>query len=1017
MSLRTKILLVLLSLIVSYLGLTYLIQRTLIFPSFEALQSDRADTSVARVEGALQTITATVNAMCTDTAHWDETYDYMRGLSPDYPQINFNHYFYKEADFNLVMIFDREGRVTFEEAYDLEIDEFVPIEDIFAEPFAADDPLIHHMSPESNVTGLILTRRGPLLVASNTILTSESTGPIAGTMLLGRFLDASKITEIREEMDIEFNLLNPANDLPREDRRALRALLASKASGLLHETREDHLVSYRVLRDIRGEPALLLRVEMPRPIAAIGLSAVQLALILLGLAGLLFMATIWIMLQRLVMRPVSSLTDHVSGLRESGDLTRRVQLGREDEIGTLARQFDALTGELEQARQEMAHARDAALEVGRLKGEFLATMSHEIRTPMSGIMGMSDLLLRTPLTDKQQRYADTIQRSADGLLGTLNDILDISKLEARSVELERRDFGLRSLVEEVAQAFAGPAHAKGLELLCAIPLELDAICRGDPSRLRQILVNLLSNAVKFTRRGEVVLEVAAAPAQGGGYAVRFEVRDTGIGISPENSAHIFYPFSQADASTTRQFGGTGLGLAICKRLTELMGGEIGVESRPGVGSTFWLEIPLESSGMGASVWKLAPTSLGGLRALIAYDNPTGRELLERQLSSWEMRWQSVGSGGEVLEALRAAAGRGKPFDLLLLDADMPDIQGGELVRAIRADDSIANISLVMLCSVTSESDLDATDIQRHLVKPVRQSDLFDCMSAVLGHAAGGSGPTREAPENAASGMQIRVLLVEDNAASQDVVMAMLEDMECRVEVVNDGQEALDAMASRHYDVVLMDCQMPVMDGYQATAEIRRREAAESVERGVPIVALTAHAAEGEREKCLEAGMDDYLSKPFRQDALREVLERWSGAPAVGPPERPDAGAAAASGTSRGAGEDGPIDFAALDAIRALESAQQPALLADLIRNHRERAAELTEDLLWALEDADVEGVRKAAHSLETGSGNVGALAVAALCREVEWLVRNGDLARAKAAFDRLVEENARAQETLEAAIT
>jgi signal transduction histidine kinase/DNA-binding response OmpR family regulator len=740
--------------------------------------------------------------MSLDTAHWDVIYDYMHGRVPGFPQDNFNLYFYKEADFNLAMIFDRQGRALSEEAYDLENDEFIPIEDIFPEPFAADDPLIPHAAPESSVTGLILTRRGPLLIASNTILTTDGRGPIAGTMLLGRFLDASKITEIREKMEIDFSLLSPADVLPREDRRVLRALLASEASGVRHETREDHLVSYRVLRDVHGEPALLLRVEMPRAIAGIGLSAVQLALILLALAGLLFMATIWILLQRLIMTPVSSLTDHVSGLRESGDLTRRVRLKRKDEIGTLARQFDALTGELEQARQEMAHARDAALEVGRLKGEFLTTMSHEIRTPMSGIMGMSDLLLRTPLSDKQQRYADTIQRSANGLLDTLNDILDISKLEARSVELERRDFGLRSLVEEVAEAFAGPAHAKGLELLCAIPLEMDAICRGDPSRLRQILVNLLSNAVKFTRRGEVVLEVAAAPAKGGGYAVRFEVRDTGIGISPENCARIFYPFSQADASTTRQCGGAGVGLAICKRLTELMGGEIGVESCLGVGSTFWLEIPLESSGLRASVWKLAPTTLGGLRALIAYDNPTGRELLERQLSSWEMRWQSVGSGGDVLEALRAAAGRGKPFDLLLLDADMPDIQGGELVRAIRADDSIANISLVMLCSVTSESDLDATDIQRHLVKPVRQSDLFDCMSAVLGHAAGGSGPTREAPENAASGMQIRVLLVEDNAASQDVVMAMLEDMECRVEVVNDGQEALDAMASRHYDVVL-----------------------------------------------------------------------------------------------------------------------------------------------------------------------------------------------------------------------
>jgi CheY-like chemotaxis protein/HPt (histidine-containing phosphotransfer) domain-containing protein len=323
----------------------------------------------------------------------------------------------------------------------------------------------------------------------------------------------------------------------------------------------------------------------------------------------------------------------------------------------------------------------------------------------------------------------------------------------------------------------------------------------------------------------------------------------------------------------------------------------------------------------------------------------------------------------------------------------------------------------MLYSVTSEEGLDETDIQRNLVKPVRQSGLFDCLSAVLGHIAAGRGSAREAPEVAVSAIGIRALVVEDNPANQEVVMAMLEYMECRVDAVNDGQEALDALASRHYDIVFMDCQMPVMDGYQATVEIRRREVAESAGRGVPIVALTAHAAEGEREKCIESGMDDYLSKPFRQDQLREVLERWSGARAVGAPVAPDAGAAAAPGASREGDEHAPIDFAALDAIRALESPQQPTLLADLVRIHRERSAELIEDLRWALEDADAEAVREAARSLETGSGNLGARAVAALCREVEWTARNGDLARAKDAFDRLVEEGARAQDALEAAIT
>ncbi|HEY5658802.1 MAG TPA: response regulator, partial [Myxococcota bacterium] len=551
---------------------------------------------------------------------------------------------------------------------------------------------------------------------------------------------------------------------------------------------------------------------------------------------------------------------------------------------------------------------------------------------------------------------------------------------------------------------------------CAVPPDLEAICRGDPTRLRQILVNLLSNAVKFTKRGEVVLTAAATAEADGGYLVRFEVRDTGVGIPPEQCARIFYPFSQADASTTREFGGTGLGLAICKRLAELMGGEIGVDSEPGVGSTFWVEVPLEGSGMGASVWRLAPTSLGGLRALIAYENPTGRRLLEEQLSSWEMRCQCVASGGDTLDALRAAAERGRPFDLLLLDGDMQDIQGPELVRTIREDARIANVSLVMLCSVTSEGAVEESDLQRSLTKPVRQSHLFDSLSAVLGHAAESRGSAEEGAEEAAGGMGIRVLLAEDNLANQEVVAAMLDDLGCRLDVVNDGQEALEALASRHYDIVLMDCRMPVMDGYQAAEEIRRREVEQSVERGVPIVALTAHAVEGEREKCIESGMDDYLAKPFRQDQLRQTLERWLGAPSAGPPAVRDPDAAAARGAPRSGDADDIIDFAALDALRALETPQQPTLLVDLIRHHRDRTAELIEDLSWALEEGDVEVIRETARALETGSGNVGARGVAAFCREVEWLARNGDLAGAKAAFDRLVEENARAQTALEAAL-
>jgi len=1011
MSLRTKILLVLLALIVGYAGLNYGVQRAFIFPSFDALQSSLASTNLARVEGALEAVVQSLDANCKDTAHWDETYAFMQGKNPTYPEDNFPRLFYIEADFTIVMFVAPDGRILFGQAYDHESDSFVPLEELLPKPLAASDPLLHHEHLQSNLKGLLVTPRGPVAVSANAILKSNSEGPIAGTMILGRFLDSTKLADIRDKIEIDFALLQRDHVREHSDAAALRRLRASAGTDL-HEAGGENLVSYRMIDDIYGEPAFLLRAEMPRAITALGLSATQLGVALVILAGALFLIAIWILLKWLILAPVSRLTCHISELRESGDLTRRIRLTRSDELGTLARQFDALTEELEDARQEMTRARDAALEMARLKSSFLATMSHEIRTPMNGMVGMSELLLGTELNEKQRRYAETIQRSADGLLSILNDVLDLSRLEAGKVELEVRDFGIRSLVEEMALLFAGSAHAKGLELVCSIPPDLDAICKGDANRLRQILINLIGNAIKFTKRGEVVIDVSVTQTSEELYSVRFEVRDTGIGISSENRAHIFDAFAQVDASTTRQFGGTGLGLAICRRLVGLMGGEIGFEGEPGRGSVFWLEVPLERSGMAGSVWKLAPTSLGGIRVLIAHDNRASAALLERQLSSWQMPCKAVGRGDDALDALREAVDLGEPYELVLLDMDMPDMRGSEVVRAIRDEARIADVLLVVLCSLTAQDNLDELDVQGRLIKPVLQSALFDCLSTVLGHAK----ERREAPaehceENGVAGGQ-RVLLVEDNAVNQEVVAAMLEDMGYRFDVVNNGQEALGAVAARHYDAVLMDCQMPVMDGYRATREIRRREAEERAGRRVPILALTASAVEGDREQCLEAGMDDYLCKPFRQRELREMLARCC-------VERADGGCTAPSdGTGRATagGAVGPIDPTALDEIRALQSEKRPNLLADLIGSYLERTEELVADVREAIEDGACGALFEVAHALKSSSSNVGAHEIVSLCDRLGAISRAGELSRAKAVLDQLEAAHARARDALRAVI-
>ena len=1007
MSLRNKILLTLFALIVSYVALTYSIQRTLIYPSFDELQNDLAAANLARIEGAIDAIIGTTNRMCTDTAHWDPSYAYMLGENPEYATDNFNRYFYIEADFNFVMIFDREGNVVWSDAFDIENETSLSIDQILLGPIKPEDPIAARGAENANVYGLMATRLGPAVVVSSSILKTTGDGPSLGALLLGKVLDDTTLRGISRRVDVEFELFEISGGLSGTYFPGLQSTTTG-VDPVEHVTQGDELVSSKILKDVYGNPTFMLRGNTPRSITAVGLSAVQLAMILIVVAGLLVLAVNWILLQHLILKPVSSLTRHISKLRASGDLSDRLELERSDELGTLAGQFNALTGELKSARDEMVTTRDQAVELARIKSEFLATMSHEIRTPMNGVVGMAELLTRTPLSEKQKRFASTIQSSANSLLGIINDILDLSKLESGRLELECRDFGIRSVVEEIVNMFAGPAHAKGLELVCAIPPELDAICKGDPNRLRQVLTNLVGNAIKFTKRGEVILEVAVEEENENEYGIRFSVRDSGIGIPEDQQALVFDAFSQADASTTRQFGGTGLGLTICRRLVELMGGEIGVDSKPGFGSTFWLTLQLERSGMASSVWKLAPTSLGGIRVLIAHDNPTSRRLLEDQLAAWGMWYASTASGSEALEMLQTAAGGEEAFELFIADADMPDLQGAELMRKIRADRKNANIPVVMLCSVTSENDLEEPNIRACLTKPVLQSALFDCLSTLLGHT--GTLRTDEPDPSAATGgaLGIRVLLAEDNAVNRDVAMAMLDDIGCRYDAVRNGEEALAALASRHYDLVLMDCQMPVMDGYRATQEIRRRESLQGSDLHIPVIALTANAIKGDRDTCLAAGMDDYLSKPFKLNDLRELIALWSDA------NRPST--SGESSLENITPDDEAVDLInseALDEIRSLQSPRRPTLLADLIRSFFESSEGLIEDLRNAVEADDATAVSETAHALKSSSGNVGARAVSKLASELEALGKTGDLSHSKSILNRLEELYASTQQALE----
>jgi signal transduction histidine kinase/DNA-binding response OmpR family regulator len=555
--------------------------------------------------------------------------------------------------------------------------------------------------------------------------------------------------------------------------------------------------------------------------------------------------------------------------------------------------------DLEQKNRELVAARDKALEAVKIKAEFLATMSHEIRTPMNGVIGMTGLLLETPLNTQQREYAETVRLSGEHLLDIINEILDFSKIEAGKVDLEDVNFDLHTTVEDTLGLLGQRAYAKGLELTCLVQAGVPTFLRGDPGRLRQILVNLIGNAIKFTEQGEVVVTVdASAEHESETQAsldtprrwFRIEVSDTGIGITSEQQAKLFQSFTQADGSMTRKYGGTGLGLAICKNLAELLGGRISVDSTLGVGSVFSVTLPFHLQSEGAQQAAPSQVALTGRRILIVDDHATNRRVLEHYLTGADVTCESVENGAMALQCLRGAVARRTPFDLAIVDLHMPGINGQELARQIKSDHTISATRLVLLTSGGQRGDAKSAQeagLDAYLTRPIRRSLMFECLGTVLGITHGHPGSVDVAPASiitqhtlSEAVMQARplILVVEDNPINQKVAAKMIEKLGYRVNVAANGREAVESLARIPYALVFMDCQMPEMDGFEATRVIRSQEAsllqAAGKSRHLPIIAMTANAMTEDRDQCLAVGMDDFLSKPVTSKYLAAVLNRW-----------------------------------------------------------------------------------------------------------------------------------------------